>query len=65
MRLSYLQIVVEANRLMLKDIVLYHLYLEAVGWTDQEFDQELLKRIDEDWDYLTSTIRKINELDCN
>lgn len=27
----------------------YNSYLQMVGWTDQEYDTELLKRIDGNW----------------
>jgi len=28
----------------------YNLYIESCGWTNQEFDNELLKLIDNSWD---------------
>lgn len=29
---------------------IYSCYLEACGWTEQEFDAETLRRIDSNWD---------------
>ena len=61
-RLPYDTIATEANRLF--DRILsaktieemkgrhdeYAAYLEAVGWTDQEFDMMMLERINKDWE---------------
>ena len=29
----------------------FNVFLTACGWTDKEFDKELLKRIDNSWDF--------------
>lgn len=31
---------------------LYYTYLDSCGWSDTEFDLELLRRIDESWDLM-------------
>ena len=61
MRLPYETIIIEADRLMMlmastqdeqEAFNWFHFYiefLESCGWTDQEFDQEILRRIDEAW----------------
>lgn len=30
---------------------IYSCYLEACGWSEQEFDNETLRRIDNDWEF--------------
>ncbi len=32
----------------------YITYITECGWTDQEFDQELLERIDNQWQFLVN-----------
>ena len=60
-RLPYEVVAVEADRLIIRMVVapsveevyyywdLYVSYIEACGWTDQEFDKETIKRIDAAW----------------
>lgn len=31
---------------------LYHAYIDSCGWSDVEFDLELLRRVDENWDLM-------------
>jgi len=31
---------------------LYFAYIDSCGWSDIEFDQELLRRIDDSWDLM-------------
>jgi hypothetical protein len=31
---------------------LYFAYIDSCGWSDKEFDAELLRRIDDNWDLM-------------
>jgi len=60
-RISYEIVAAEADRLIIRMVIastveqvyyywkLYIAYIEACGWTDQDFDKETIKRIDADW----------------
>ncbi len=60
-RIPYEIVAAEADRLIIRMVVaptveqvyyywdLYVTYIEACGWTDQEFDKETIKRIDAGW----------------
>lgn len=63
-RVAYDIVAIEANRLLMKMITssdgdpffywdLYIDFINACGWTDQEFDQETLRRVDAGWDDIT------------
>lgn len=60
-RIPYDIVAIKANQLIIKMVLasinninyywaLYIIYIEACGWTDQEFDSETLYRIDAAWD---------------
>lgn len=61
-KIPYDIVAIEANKLIIRmalskynDFYYYQLYLtfiQACGWTDQEFDEETLKRIDKAWDVI-------------
>jgi len=62
MRIPYELVAVETEIILMKIITsdqleywwdYYHAYLEAVGWDDNDFDIETLRRIDESWDNIT------------
>jgi len=60
-RVPYEIVVMEADRLIIKMATsttweradyywdVYISYIEACGWTDQEFDQETIRRVDAAW----------------
>jgi hypothetical protein len=60
-RIPYDVIAIEADRLIIKMVIassreesfhywnLYLEYIAACGWTNQEFDQEMMRRIDKNW----------------
>lgn len=60
-RIPYEVVAIEANSLIVKMSItsslekiqyywnLYVAYIESCGWTDQEYDKETLKRINQDW----------------
>ena len=58
MRIPYELMVIQVNAIIIgmvvsSDIRLWEGYLfllDACGWTDQEYDQETLRRIDAAWD---------------
>jgi len=61
-RIPYEIVAIEADRLIVRMVLSYELglsqyywelylgYIAACGWTDQEFDQETLRRVDVAWD---------------
>lgn len=61
-RIPYELISIEADKLIIRSLIselhyykyykLYLNFLEACGWTDKEYDEETLKRIDRNWDLL-------------
>jgi len=58
--IPYDVVVIQAERILMGMVLFegtetfwwdyYQNYLEACGWTDLEFDEETLKRVDADWD---------------
>lgn len=62
MRIAYDIVSIEVDRLLIKSVTArtpkrsqyywseYISYLEACGWTQQEFDEESIRRIDLAWD---------------
>jgi hypothetical protein len=62
-RLAYELIVIEADKLLLKMVCAppweaheyferYLVFITACGWTDREFDNETLRRVDAAWDLI-------------
>lgn len=61
MRIPYDVVVIEADRLILRAVVSktldravdywnqYLSYIESCGWTNREFDNETLRRVDAGW----------------
>lgn len=60
-RVPYEIVAAEADRIIIRMVIaptlegmyyywdLYIAYIEACGWTDQEFDKETIKRVDAAW----------------
>lgn len=67
-RIPYEIVAIEANRILIKMVItpsweesyhfwdLYNEYILACGWTDKEFDQETLRRIDLNWENIKRKI---------
>jgi hypothetical protein len=62
-RIAYDIVSIQANHILIKMIAapiweannyfdLYFSYLEVCGWTDKEFDDEMMSRIDSSWEEL-------------
>lgn len=59
-KIPYELVSIEADKLIIRSLIselhyykyymLYLSFLEACGWTDKEYDEETLKRIDRNWD---------------
>lgn len=66
-RVPYDVVVIEADKLWLRMVIaptwdsyhhwdVYTAFIEACGWTEREFDREMLRRIDLAWDNIRRQI---------